>query len=336
MRANRIRLAAALFALLLIVVVVVSTSESGDGGESSSAGNGSDAGRPLALSPYSNIYVVDVASRAVRALTRNNLTELAQGPSWSGQGKIAFTQASCDECMSKLYVHDYERRRTSLVKGTARHVFQPSWSPDGRKVAVVRLGHGIYAVDARSGNSVRLTRDEADEAPAWSPDGKRIIFDAQVSGTNWDLFAIDPDGRNRRRLTRGPLQETNPAWSPRGSEIAFARQSRNGNWTIRRMKADGSARTAVTDESVSSQEPAWSPDASRIAYVEQVGARAFLSVIAVDGGKSTRLTGNSLVVSRPAWSPDGKAVVFSAKAASTDPTKFPEVGHGEGAEKREP
>jgi Tol biopolymer transport system component len=333
MRANRIRLAGALFALVLIIVVVVATS--GNGNDGSSAQKQADPGTPMALSPYSNIYIVDVESRKVRAITDNDIVEIAQTPAWSTQGKIAFTQASCDECISELYLYEYEQARTSLVRGTPEHIFKPTWRPDGRKVAVARLGYGIYSVDVDSGKGVRLTSNDADEAPDWSPNGARIVFDAQVSASNWDLFAIDPDGRNRRRLTRGPLQETNPAWSPRGTAIAFAQQGRNGNWTILRMKADGSRRTAVTDGTISSQEPSWSPDGSRIAYIEQVGARAYVAVVSADGGRPTRLTGDSLVASRPSWSPDGKEIVFSAKVTSTDPSKFPSI-HGRPAEQRGP
>jgi Tol biopolymer transport system component len=332
MSANRIRLAAALSALVIIVTVIVAAS--GDGDERSTAKNDSDT-TPVALSPYSNIYIVDVDSRKVRAITDNDLVEIAQTPAWSAQGKIAFTQASCDECVSELYLYEHDQARTSLVRGTPEHIFKPTWRPDGRKVAVARLGFGIYSVDVASGKGVRLTSNDADEAPDWAPDGKRIVFHAQVSASNWDLFAIDPDGRNRRRLTRGPLQETNPAWSPRGAAIAFSQQGRNGNWKILRMKADGSRRTAVTDGTISSQEPSWSPDGSRIAYVEQVGARAYLAVASADGGRPTRLTGDSLVAARPSWSPDGREIVFSAKVTSTDPSKFPSI-HGRPTEQRGP
>jgi Tol biopolymer transport system component len=327
MRANRLRL----FSSVSAVVLLVTIGDSGCGGKDKRASSTSGE-KPVALSPYSNIYVVDVANRKVRPLTDNHLSELAQTPAWSAQGTIAFTQAICDECISKLTLARPGSGKTTVVKGQPKHVFQPTWSPDGRKIALVRLGFGLYSVDLRAGKSVRLTDNQAHEAPAWSPDGNRIIFDAQISGSNWDLLAVDRDGHGLRRVTRGPLQETNPAWSPNGSMIAYARQARNGNWVIQRMKASGGGRFEVTNHDVSSQEPAWSPDGSRIAYVEQVGARAYLSVISVRGGKPRRLTGNSLVAARPSWSPDGKEIVFSAKAASADPSKFPEVEHGEEGE----
>jgi len=39
-----------------------------------------------------------------------------------------------------------------------------------------------------------------DWAPAWSPDGRTIAF---LSGRNniYDIYAVNPDGSNTRRLT---------------------------------------------------------------------------------------------------------------------------------------
>lgn len=321
MKINPTRLSVAALALVVIVVVVVAASSGND--ERSSPGSTTSASeRPLALSGYSNIHTVDIKLRLVRSLTQNRDEELAQGPSWSKKGRIAFTQAPSDESLSGLVTTGADGSDKEVVRTSVEHVFQPTWSPDGRKVAVVRLGFGIYSIDVRSGDARRLTTGEADEAPAWSPDGRRILFDKQVSGTNWDLFTVDSGGGHVRRLTRGPLQETNPTWSPDGSEIAFAQQRPNGNWVIYRMRSDGSGQEEVTNDRVSSQEPSWSPDGSRIAFIRQSGARAYLSVIGVDGTRPRRLTGESLVVSRPSWSPDGTKIVFSAKAASTDPSDF--------------
>ena len=322
MRANRRRLAIALSGMVLLLIILVAALAAGSDESSPKRPPTAGSTRPLSLSGYSNILVVYVRSGTVRELTRNRDEQLAQGPAWSKDGRIAFTQASSDEAFAKLFVVNPSGLRKTLVRGSPKHVFQPTWSPNGPKVAVVRLGFGIYSVDVRSGDSRRLTTDEADEAPAWSPDGKRILFDKQVSGTNWDLFDMDTSGHDVRRLTRGPLQETNPAWSPNGSSIAFAQQERNGNWVIYRMNADGSDRKSLTDERVSSQEPSWSPDGSRIAFIRQAGARAYLSVMQADGSGFRRLTGNSLVASRGSWSPDGKQLVFSAKAASSDPNEF--------------
>ena len=78
------------------------------------------------------------------------------------------------------------------VDTTAQHVFQPSWAPDGQRVAVVGLGHGIYIADVRTHTAKRLTYGRSDEAPAWSPKGEWIAFDKLVGDANYDLFAVNP------------------------------------------------------------------------------------------------------------------------------------------------
>jgi TolB protein len=315
MDAKRIRLAAGALALALIAVVVVASSGSDDAQPPATTTPTGPQTEPRALTGYSNIYVVDVKSRNVEPLTKNSDEELAQGPSWAPAARIAFTEAPDDESLARLFLID-SKGSIKRVPTRLSHVFQPSWAPDERRIAVSKLGGGIYSIDVRDGSTRRLSARESDEAPAWSPDGRRILFQRQVTASNWDIYQIDPAGNHLRRLTPGPLQQTNPSWSPDGERIAFAEQQKSGNWAIYTIKSDGSGRARVTDEQVSSQEPSWSPDGDRIAFILQEGAEASVVVMDADGGQRRRLTGSSLVASRPAWSPDGSKIVFSAKTIS--------------------
>src|SRR6188474_948714 len=60
----------------------------------------------------------------------------------------------------------------------------------------------IYTIDLASGGIAALTRDGDwdDEQPRWSPDGQRIAFRSNRSGS-YNLYVMDADGRNVRRLT---------------------------------------------------------------------------------------------------------------------------------------
>jgi len=50
---------------------------------------------------------------------------------------------------------------------------EPTWSPDGSKIAFVRKD-GIYVMNADGSGQRRLT--DAGGGPAWSPDGSKIAF----------------------------------------------------------------------------------------------------------------------------------------------------------------
>jgi len=69
--------------------------------------------------------------------------------------------------------------------------------------------------------------------PCWSPDGARIAFIMAVDkiGAKVNIFQVDSDGGNFRRLTAGPLQDRRPALSPDGTKLAF-QSNRNGNYEI--------------------------------------------------------------------------------------------------------
>ncbi|RMF06037.1 MAG: hypothetical protein D6768_00010, partial [Chloroflexi bacterium] len=93
----------------------------------------------------------------------------------------------------------------------------------------------------------------SDSFPAWSPDGRTIVFHREQDG-NVDLYAMNPDGSNVRRLTDAPGPDTLPEWTPAG-EIIF-RSARSGSWGIWKMNADGSnQREIIPDAGVG---PDWS------------------------------------------------------------------------------
>jgi TolB protein len=60
----------------------------------------------------------------------------------------------------------------------------------------------------------RLTRNLADDiSPAWSPDGRRIAFTSNRAG-NYDIYAMNADGRGLQRLTNTRADDVDPAWQP--------------------------------------------------------------------------------------------------------------------------
>ena len=66
---------------------------------------------------------------------------------------------------------------------------------------------------------------------SWSPDGRYIAFESKRDG-NWEIYVMDSDGSNPRRLTDHPAEDKYPSWSPDGRYIAFQSNRDHDNWEI--------------------------------------------------------------------------------------------------------
>lgn len=137
-----------------------------------------------------------------------------------------------------------------------------------------------------------------------------------VFTSNADIYVMDADGKNHRRLTDGLGSNTRPAWAPDGRQIAFA-SFRDGNSEIYVMESDGKNPRNLTRHIAFDSMPSWSPDAQKIAFVSDRDAPASsghqnIYVMDADGKNVRRLTNyDRHRVYRPVWSPDGQRIAFA-------------------------
>jgi Tol biopolymer transport system component len=107
------------------------------------------------------------------------------------------------------------QRSSLIVSQTA--VVSPSFSPDGKKIALTKVVGGnfdIYVYTIATGATKRLTSHAAvDAEPTWSPDGTKIAFQSRRSGKSqiWTMNAAT--GGSLTRITHTDADETFPAWS---------------------------------------------------------------------------------------------------------------------------
>src|SRR5919198_1064388 len=194
----------------------------------------------------------------------------------------------------------------------------PTWSPDGAKIAYEAPAHGRFYVFVMNfdGSDQTLvspgvdsysTFDDTD--PSWSPDGTQIVFGSTRGGT-WNIWVVNVDGSGLHRLN--DHFGTDPAWSPDGAHIAYLAD--NG---IREMNADGSGDHVLFAPPPDRYDnnPDWSPDGSRLAFAQRNfdGTASAIYSIAADGSDQRQLTSGAYADYRPAWSPDGSKITFDRR-----------------------
>ncbi len=123
----------------------------------------------------------------------------------------------------------------------------------------VRFRALVRSIEYADGSGQRsLTRNRSSAGSAWSPDGRKIVFVSDRDG-NGEIYVMNADGSEQRRLTRDPGNDSSPAWSPDGQMIAFERDLPSGG-ELHVMNADGSRDRSLTRNGVRFVIPyAWSP-----------------------------------------------------------------------------
>ena len=270
------------------------------------------------------IAVAATATGGNRETLDSATAKASSQPIGGGTGRIAYSceidysRYRLDICVSDLS----GTNRVRLTKSRSNE-FDPSWSPNGRRIAFRVAPSGLPAttpladivvINADGSGRKNLTDNprRGNWSPAWSPNGRQVAFATARTGT--DVWVMRSDGSHLKRLTRGGGEY--PAWSPDGKQIAFM-SSRTGDYEIYVMTADGTRVRRLTQSAGQDGWPAWSPDGRWIAFTPERGRATGLFDIYVmrpDGSDLRNLTRDTddLSSDYPDWAPDGSTILFSA------------------------
>jgi TolB protein len=146
--------------------------------------------------------------------------------------------------------------------------------------------------------------------------GGRIAFSTNRDG-NYEIYVMNADGSDQRRLTNSPYEDRGPTWSPDGTRIAYSTVLLNSS-EMYVMNADGSDRRRLPSQGGGN--PSWSPDGTRIAFTRYELA-GDIWVMNANGSDLLRLTatGNTVSVFGQDWSPDGSHMVCVVNTQARQP-----------------
>jgi Tol biopolymer transport system component len=217
---------------------------------------------PGAPEPDFEIFVMNADGSNQRQITFNELDD--EDPAWSPSGKrIVFwrnlkppARGEFDMDILTMKADGSAERNLTKTPGVAE--LQPSWSPNGSKIAFARApdldsASDIYTMSPDGTNEQQLTRGGLDnEFPNWSPDGTRIVFNGlrdEPLGENYEVYSMSAGGGRVTRLTFEPAAgDYVPAWSPDGRRIVFASSRAGSAIDIFTMRPDGSNQRNRTND----------------------------------------------------------------------------------------
>jgi polyisoprenoid-binding protein YceI len=228
-----------------------------------------------------------------------------------GGGRLLFTAITGDDS-EHLHTIGADGRGLRRVGDDDAGELDPTWSPDGRRIAYARAEPSQFGSPPsvhliRPDGSARrdLTPGQYSVQPDWSPDGRRIALTVTGAMETTEISIVDPAGSPIRTLGDTPTSDSEPRWSPDGRRLAVSAYGGPGNDDVALIDpATGRFRRLTTSPSYE-HSPAWSLDGRRIAYVKD-------GAIHVMGGDGTadRAVTRGRKDAAPAWSPDGTRLIF--------------------------
>lgn len=228
-----------------------------------------------------DIYALDADG------TLKNLTQTADAP----QANDWFSSWSLDS------------KQINFLSDRTGSVGPTQINPDGANPRSLTVVSAIFVLFGEG----RLDWD-----PNWSPDG-RILW-SSLRDLNLELYVMDSDGQNRRRLTDHSGRDWFPAWSPDGTTAAFS-SDREGSEDIYTLNLASGQLTRLTDNPADDLRPVWSRDGTQILFVSErehplTSGVVDLWVMNSDGSQQRRLPPDEQFEGGLSWSPDGTQIVF--------------------------
>jgi dipeptidyl aminopeptidase/acylaminoacyl peptidase len=202
---------------------------------------------------------------------------------------------------------------------TADPVYQPAWSYDNKRIAMVRerwdgtvsrTDIWLVNADGTNGHWLRNTMSPWHlQDPSWAPDGTHLLV-SMYFAPYWYLGKFDVASGNITVLhpVGGGIVGRAPSYDKAGKRITYVGSS----LTVDQVNTDGSGHKVLFKSSGPPVNlPRFSPDGGRIVFVKgPLGGNTDVFVKNLGTGVVTKLTSSTAADGLATWSPDGTKLAF--------------------------
>ena len=207
--------------------------------------------------------------------------------------------------------------------------FIVSGSSSGNQVTLVLsdgAGAEITRVTARGATPAEASHRAVDALLKfiYKVDGicsSKIVFTAEISPGQKEVYICDYDGRNFKRITRNRGLSLDPVWSPDGRSIVYSYIGKAYTVLMQHDIRSGKARQLAKFKGLNAG-GAISPDGAYVALVLSKDNQVDLYVRPLNGGTLRRLTRDKAVEASPCWSPDGRSICYVSDAGTGRPRRY--------------
>jgi eukaryotic-like serine/threonine-protein kinase len=173
-----------------------------------------------------HVRMIDVINADGSGLHRLSVDLEEFSPAWSPDGQwltfmvlarennIIYRRSKTDDFKTEEFFDN------KAISGRTGQAADPVWSPDGTRLAYVKLelvGEGrLMSMDAatRGDKIVQLTSSGMERQPAWSPDSQWLAYSTRRDG-NPEIYLMRATGQDKPvNLTNSPARDLWPAWQP--------------------------------------------------------------------------------------------------------------------------